>query len=311
MVTSRPSPAPAPGWFAVLVLDPLTDRLARLPRPRNPVAPALPLVPSPAGLARWGLVDGVLAAACFSVRGLNVALPQLALAGAALFFVALLLHRRAELRDGGPGVEAAVQVRDLCCTLGMAGGQFGLGHRIGPLYFGLAMVLLSLLYGANARQSGHTWGALRERAMRDGERRALELAGPRLSAEEREYAEHVLSACLDGPPGLLNHRTRRGERPAPISRTEVSLAVFVLGPLAGLTVWPGRDGFTGIVELTIPAALLLLVAEGVAAVRLWRLTREAAVVLAELERAAAEPVTVPAARAEAAPVGLSLLGGPR
>jgi hypothetical protein len=293
MVTSRPS------WFAVLVLDPLTDRLARLPRPRNPMAPALPLAPTPAALTRLGTVAGLLSAVCLAGRAGGPATACLAVAGAALFSASLFLHRRAELRGGA--VEGAARLRDLCCTLGLVGGQFALTHRIGCLYFGLAVLMLDLLYTANARQTHHTWAALRARAAAAEERRTLERA--RLESGEREYAGRVLAACLDGPPTVFGCLTWRGERPVPVSRADFSLVVFVLGPLAGLTVWPGHHGFTGIARLAVPAGLLLLLAEAVLAVRLWLLTRDAALVLTELDRAAASkgaagPVTVPTARTE-------------
>src|ERR671935_71534 len=51
----------------------------------------------PAGLARLSTVAGLLAAACLAARALGLALPALAVAGAALFLAALALHRRAEL----------------------------------------------------------------------------------------------------------------------------------------------------------------------------------------------------------------------
>ncbi len=265
-------------WWTVLLVDPVAIRLTRL------VANRTRITPDQITLAAFAL--GLGAAACF-LRGTAGWLAV----GAALYHLCFVLDcvdgKLARLKGTGTPFGGWLdymldRVRDACCAITLAVGQYLVTGQVDYLALGFAVIVLDMVRYLNGPQIAKFRRLMSTTLLqRGGEPEPAEDAAPGpadpAAAGPARRPELDREAAGRYPRYLRfrRHLTRHRVRTHLVSGIEFQMAVFIVGPLTG-----------AIVPMTVATGALLLAFECAIIYKFWLTSRQYVRTLARLD---AEP----------------------
>ncbi|MGK5550552.1 CDP-alcohol phosphatidyltransferase family protein [Actinomadura kijaniata] len=279
-------------WWTVLLVDPVAVRLTRL------VANRTRITPDQITLAAFAL--GLGAAACF-LRGTA---GWLAL-GAALYHLCFVLDcvdgKLARLKGTGTPFGGWLdymldRVRDACCAITLAVGQYLVTGQVGYLALGFAVIVLDMVRYLNGPQIAKFRRLMSATLLQRGgeadpaEDAVADPAGPAAGPARRPELDRQAAGRYPRYLRLRRHLTRHRVRTHLVSGIEFQMAVFIVGPLTGT-----------IVAMTVATGALLLAFECAIIYKFWLTSRQYVRTLARLDaETAAGPVATLVPRQERA-----------
>ncbi|WP_230878484.1 CDP-alcohol phosphatidyltransferase family protein [Planomonospora sp. ID67723] len=257
-------------WWTVFLVDPVACRITLLVANHTAITPN--------GLSRFSLILGTASAVWFAAG-------QLA-AGAALFYLSFMVDcmdgKIARLKGTGTVFGLWIdyvgdRIRVVCCSVGLAFGQYAATGELVYILLGTGVAVLDLFRYVNAPQMKRVRDAVRESwpaheaAAAPGEVSVTRAEVSAVLAEATSLIEASAASRTRGLRGLLGgyrligpFLARYRVRTHLVSGIEFHAAVFVVAPLLGSRA---------LLPVSTAAGALLLLNEVYLIYRLWRFTR--------------------------------------